>query len=219
MPAPFAPAAYGDSCAAYYDQLYPNVPAGLVGALAGLAGGGPVLELGLATGRVAVPLRARGVAVHGVDASFLMLSRFRARPSATRVHAAAGDMSALPYRRRFRLVFALVGTLGLLPSAELQLRCLREASRVLLPGGTFLCEAFDETAETEPATHSYPILTPAGLAHYRVTFLPTPPPVLDELAAAAGLALAQRWGDWARAPFVPGRAHCISVYRTPVAEP
>ena len=217
MPAPFAPASYGDSCAAYYDQLYPNVPAGLVAALAGLAGGGPVLELGLATGRVAVPLRARGVAVHGVDASFLMLSRFRARPAASGVHAAAGNMSALPYRRSFRLVFALVGTLGLLPSAELQLRCLREASRVLVPGGTFLCEAFDDTAETEPATHSYPILTPAGLAHYRVTFLPTPPPVLDELAAAAGFALVERWGDWARAPFVPGRAHCISVYRSSAA--
>ncbi len=213
----FDPAAYGDSCATYYDQLYPNVPAGLVAALAGLAGGGPALELGLATGRVAVPLRARGVDVHGVDASLLMLSRFRARPTAAGVRAAAGEMCALPYGRAFRLVFALVGTLGLLPSVERQRQCLREAVRVLEPGGAFLCEAFDESAAARPETHSHLIVTPAGLAHYSVTFLPTPPAVLDELAGAAGLSLAERWGSWARAPFVPGRAHCISVYRTPAA--
>jgi len=213
----FDPAAYGDSCAAYYDQIYPTVPAGVVAALAALAGGGPALELGLATARVAAPLGARGVAVHGVDASLRMLSRFRARPSAAPVLAAAGDICALPYRRAFRLVFALVGTLGLLPSVELQRRCLREAARVLEPGGAFLCEAFDESPAARPETHSHPILTPAGLAHYRVTFLPTPPAVLDGLAAAAGLALAERWGSWSRTPFVPGRAHCISVYRAPDA--
>lgn len=213
----FDPAAYGDACAAYYDQIYPNVPAGLVGALASLAGAGPALELGLATGRVAVPLRERGVGVHGVDASLLMLSRFRARPAAAPVRAAAGDMTALPYRRAFRLVFSLVGTLGLLPSAELQLRCLKEASRVLEPGGALLCEAFDDVAAARPETHACPVLTPDGLAHYSVTFLPTPPAVLDAIAEAAGLALAERWGGWARAPWVPGPAHCISVYRTPAA--
>ncbi|MFN7990124.1 MAG: class I SAM-dependent methyltransferase [Thermoanaerobaculia bacterium] len=215
----YDPAAYGDGCAPYYDQLYPNVPGGVVGALAALAGGGRALELGLATGRVAVPLRARGVVVHGVDASLLMLSRFRARPLTAPVHAAAGDISALPYERAFRLVFALVGTLGLLPSAGLQLRCLREVVRVLEPGGAFLCETFDEGAEARPATHSYPVLTPGGPVRYGVTFLPTPSRILDELADAAGLALSSRWGSWARAPFVPGRSHCISVYRTPVASP
>lgn len=214
---PFHPSAYGDSCALYYDQLYPNVPAGLVRALVGLADGGPALELGLATGRVAIPLRAAGVTVHGVDSSLLMLSQFRRRPRSASIHAAGGDIASLPYRRHFRLVFCLVGTLGLLPSRELQLRSLREAARVLHPGGAFLCETFDENAADGPSTHSHPVLTPTGVQRYTVTFLPTPPPLLDDLATAAGLSLDSRWGSWAQAPHSAGRPHCISVYRKPLA--
>ena len=213
---PFNPSTYGDSCALYYDQLYPNVPAGLVRTLVALADSGPVLELGLATGRVALPLRAAGVTVHGIDASLLMLSQFRHRPRSATIHAAAGDISLLPYRSCFRLLFCLVGTLGLLPSLHLQLRCLREVFRVLQPGGAFLCETFDESAADRPSTHSHPVLTPQGVQHYSVTFLPTPPHVLDDLAASAGLSLSSRWGNWAQAPHSVGRPHCISVFRKPI---
>ena len=209
----FNPSAYGDSCALFYDQLYPNVPAGLVRALVALAADGPALELGLATGRVALPLRSAGVMVHGIDSSLLMLSQFRRRPRSATIHATAGDFSLLPYRRHFRLVFCLVGTLGLLPAPELQLQCMREASRVLQPGGAFLCETFDESAADRPSTHSHPVITPTGVQHYTVTFLPTPPQVLDRFATAAGLSLASRWGNWAQAPHSADRPHCISVYR------
>jgi len=212
----FNPSAYGDSCALFYDQLYPNVPAGLVRVLVALADGGPALELGLATGRVALPLRTAGVPVHGIDSSLLMLSQFRHRPRFASIHATAGDISALPFRPHFRLVFCLVSSIGLLPSPQLQLQCMREAFRVLQPGGAFLCETFDESAADRPSTQSHPVITPTGVQHYTVTFLPTPPQVLDHLATVAGLSLASRWGSWAQAPHSVGRPHCISVYRKPL---
>ena len=209
----FRPAGYGDSCALFYDQLYPNVPAGLVRALVALANGRPALELGLATGRVALPLSAAGVTVSGIEASVLMLSQFMRRPNASTVRVVGGDFSSLPFRGPFGLVFCLVGTLGLLPSRQLQTRCLREVSRVLEPGGAFLCEAFNDADARDPITHNHPILTPSGVQSYSVTFLPTPPHSLDALASAAGLTLAARWGDWSQMPYAHGRPHHISVYR------
>lgn len=209
----FDPASYGDSCAEYYDQLYPSVARGQVEALEELSRGGLALELGLATGRVALPLAARGVEVHGVEASPAMLGRFRFLPRASSVRAVAGDFSRLPYRGPFRLVFSLVGTLGLLPSRRLQASCLREVARVLEPGGTFVSEAHDLAPADQASTVEHAILTPNGARTYRVTFLPTPPTVLDGLASAAGLSLRARWSGWSREPWDGRRPHHVSLYR------
>jgi SAM-dependent methyltransferase len=210
---PFRPADYGDSCALFYDQLYPRVAPGLVRTLVALAHGRPALELGLATGRVSLPLSAAGVAVSGIEASVPMLSQFLRRPDASSVRVVGGDFSALPFRGPFGLVFCLVGTLGLLPSRPLQARCMREVARVLEVGGSFLVEAFEDADAHGPITHHHPVLTLSGVQSYSVTFLPTPPHVLDALASAAGLTLETRWGNWSHTAYSHGRPHHVSVYR------
>lgn len=210
MPA-YHPAHYGDACAEFYDQLYPTVPTGLIAALLGLAEGGAVLELGLATGRVAIPLSQAGVQMHGIESSWRMLQAFRQRVASDRVHAIAGDFCAMPYRPHFQLVYCLVSTLGLLPDQASQWRCLKEVARVLRPGGVFLCECFDP-ADARPSCHVHLIHTPGGWREYHVSHWPTPPATLDALAHAAGLVLDQRWGDWAGRPFRPEHAHCVSIY-------
>jgi SAM-dependent methyltransferase len=167
------PGAYGEGCASYYDQIYPRVPADLVDALAELAAGSPALELGLATGRVARALAARGVEVHAVEASRAMLRQFRMHGDHAAVAAVRGDMSDLPYRRTFGLVFALCGTLELLPTRALQQRCIGEVARVLRPGAWFVCELSGLAGGGRIDTE-VPVVTAQGVRPYRVSLLPMP---------------------------------------------
>lgn len=166
------PAAYGDGCASYYDQIYPRVRPELVEMLRRLADGAPTLELGLATGRVARALAARGVDMHGIEASAAMLGQFRAHADHAAVAAVAGDIVQLPYRSAFGLVFAVCGTLELLPTRAQQQRCLAAVARVLRPGGWFACELSGLDGGGERIDTSVPLMTAAGLRTYRVKLLP-----------------------------------------------
>ena len=122
----FNPAEYGDGAASIYDRLYPNVERGLTACLAGLAHGGMALDLGIGTGRVAIPLRRLGIEIHGIEASSSMIAALRARPEGAAIPVFHGDFSrdALgpsPYT----LIYSLVSTLFLLPTLALQESCLR----------------------------------------------------------------------------------------------
>ena len=110
------PAFYGDRWAAVYDDHYGHVdPGRAVEFLAGLAGDGRVLELAIGTGRVALPLAARGISVEGVDASAAMVERLRAKPGGESVPVTIGDMAEVPVSGPFRLVYLVANTLfGLL---------------------------------------------------------------------------------------------------------
>ena len=137
------PAFYGDRWAAVYDDHHERMdPGRAVEFLAGLAGDGRVLELGIGTGRVALPLAARGIRVEGVDASAAMAERLRAKPGGKSVPVAIGDMAEVPVSGRFRLVYLVANTLFGLLSQERQAECFGNVARVLEPGGTFVIECF-----------------------------------------------------------------------------
>src|SRR5690606_37624838 len=140
------PAAYGDAFADVYDDWYADVSdvAGTVEAIARLAGGGPVLELGIGTGRLALPLAAAGVEVHGVDASAAMVARLRAKPGGDAVPVLVGDFAErLPaVDGGFSVVFVAFNTFLNLVVPGAQQRCLELVAAALRPGGAFVVEAF-----------------------------------------------------------------------------
>ena len=137
---------YGDRFAEVYDDWYGDVTD--VGAstarLAALAAGGPVLELGVGSGRLAVPLAQLGVHVHGIDTSAAMVDRLRAKPGGDRVTVTIGDMSelALGDPPPFSVVFVAFNTLFNLATEAEQRRCLQRVGELLAPGGVLVVEAF-----------------------------------------------------------------------------
>ncbi len=135
---------YGDRIADIYDELYGGVfdVEATVSLLAELAREGPVLELAIGTGRVALPLAERGVEVHGVDISEAMVAKLRAKPGGADIPVTMGDFADVPVDQRYRVVFIVFNTLFGLPSQEEQVRCLRNVARALTEDGVFLIEAF-----------------------------------------------------------------------------
>src|SRR5919201_835972 len=135
---------YGERIAADYDARLPGRldTAACVELLAALAGPGPVLELGVGTGRVALPLAARGLRVHGVDASEAMVARLRAKPGGEAVEVTIGDLAQVPAEGPFTLVFVVFNTLFCLLTQEDQVRCFARVAERLAPGGAFVVEAF-----------------------------------------------------------------------------
>lgn len=145
----YGPSTYGDRFADVYDEWYADVSdvaatVRRVAALAEAAGGGPVLELGGGSGRLAIPLAAAGLSTWSVDASPAMVERLRSKPGGDRVHALVGDMSelALGDAPAFAVVLCAFNTFFNLTSREAQLRCLRRVAALLAPGGRFVVEAF-----------------------------------------------------------------------------
>lgn len=241
------PASYGDTFAAVYDDWYGNVSdvASTVAALARWARGGPVLELGVGTGRLALPLGARGVPLVGLDASAAMLAICADKRAGEPVHLVCGDMAAPPLAAPFSMVFVAFNTFFNLDSAQAQQACLARVAELLAPGGSFFVETF--VPSPEPAHRDYreetrddgargTILTttvrdPAGQT-LRGVHIHSPaagptrrlpwslrylyPGQLDELCAAAGLPLADRWETWAGDAFSPSESpHHVSRYIRP----
>ena len=137
------PAFYGDRWAAVYDDHHGQIdPGPAVEFLAGLAGDGRVLELAIGTGRVALPLAARGISVEGVDASAAMVERLRAKPGGESVPVAIGDMAEVPATGPFGLVYLVFNSLFGLLSQERQAECFENVARALEPGGMFVIECF-----------------------------------------------------------------------------
>jgi Methyltransferase domain len=209
----FDPASYGDSCAAFYDQLYPTIEAGLLTTLQALAGNGRVLELGIATGRVAIPLRRAGVTVHGIEASAAMIAAFDKRPEASEIPVIHGDFATAPLGNQYRLIYSLVSTFSLLPTLDMQRTCLQNVRANPTDDGHFVSESFGAANDAEQLeSHDYPVITATGIQSYRVTCLHAPLAVTDAMANECGLRLAERWSNWKRAPYSPAQLRHISVY-------
>jgi SAM-dependent methyltransferase len=236
------PAFYGDRWADVYDEHHGWLdPAAAVEFLAGLAGDGPVLELAIGTGRVALPLAGRGVAVEGVDASEAMVARLRAKPGGDAIPVVIGDMAEVPVNGQFRLVYLIFNTLfGLLTQAR-QAECFTSVARVLGPAGVFVIECFvpdlarfdrgqrvrarevtEDSATIEVSRHDAVLqrvnsqivtLDGQGVTLRPVALRYAWPGELDLMAGAAGLRLAGRYGDWDRRPFDSLSAKHISVYQ------
>jgi SAM-dependent methyltransferase len=140
---------YGERFADVYDDWYGDVTdadacTAALASLAGANGGGPVLELGVGSGRLALPLAERGVEVHGIDASPAMLDRLRAKPGSDLVRVTVGDMAALDLADppAFAVVFVAFNTFFNLATEAAQRRCLTRVAELLAPNGAFVLEGF-----------------------------------------------------------------------------
>jgi SAM-dependent methyltransferase len=236
------PAFYGDCWAEVYDEHYAGMdPAPAVEFLAGLAGDSRVLELAIGTGRVALPLARRGIAVEGIDASGAMVERLRAKPGGEAIPVAFGDMAQVPATGPFGLVYLVFNALfGLLSQAR-QAECFRNVARVLGPGGVFVIECFvpdlsrfdrgqcvqaravtEDSVIFELSRHdaasqriTAQIVTLDGQgAHLRPVALRYAwPSELDLLARQAGLRLRARYSGWDQQPFSSSSNGHVSVYQ------
>ena len=235
------PGLFGRLWAATYDGPGNPDPAPAVDFLAPLADGGPVLELAVGTGRVALPLAARGIAVEGVEASPEMVAHLRAKPGGADMPVTVGDMADVPVAGPYRLVFLVFNTLFNLVSEERQAACFRNVARVLAPGGAFVIETFvpdpadfdrDEQVQVREVTEDSATIRMHRYDRAAQTFVRQTvtfdargvhlkpfamryawPEQIDELAEQAGLRLTERYADWDGSPFdADSRAH-ISVYR------
>lgn len=218
MPGFDDPAFYGDVWAEVYDELHTWLePTAAVEFLAMLAGRGRVLELGIGTGRVALPLSERGIAVEGVEASQAMVDRLRAKPGGQAIPVAIADMAHVPAHGPFRLVYVVFNSLFALLSQDRQVRCFRNVARVLEPGGVFVVECFvpdqvpsdlDQRVTTQIVT-----LDKHGMHPRPIALRYAWPSELDLMAAQAGLQLSERYADWTRRPFGPDSDGHVSVYQ------
>ncbi len=234
---------YDERQARAYDDRYADRSAEvgpLADFLAALGSPGPVLELGIGTGRLALPLVERGLDVHGIDASEPMVARLRAKPGGDRLQVVVGDFADVDalVDGQYRLVFVAFNSLFELESQEEQVRCFSGVSRHLSPGGVFVVEAFapdlsrleqhlsvsmlgaDEVRlqatrhdplEQRVAGHSVSI-TDAGVGLWPWAIRYASVPELDLMARLAGLRLRERWGGWAREPFTAASTRHVSVY-------
>lgn len=237
------PGLFGRQWAATYDAPGNPDPGPAVEFLAGLAAGGPVLELAIGTGRVALPLASRGIAVEGIEASPEMVSLLRAKPGGDAIPVVIGDMADVGTTGPYPLVYLVFNTLFNLTGTGRQELCLRNVARVLAPGGAFVIEAFvpnpadfdrDEQVQVRSVTeeavtvrvHQYD-RTAQTFIRQMITFTDGRvqlkpfgmryqwPEQIDEMAEAAGLSLESRYANWRRAPFGPDSRDHVTVYRKP----
>ena len=239
------PAAYGQAYADVYDDWYGDVTdvAATVRALARMCDGRRALELGVGTGRVAIPLAHAGFEVTGVDASPAMLDRLRAKPGGAEVRVVEDDMATMAaVTGSFDLVLVTFNTFFNLASDQAQRSCLHRVRRLLAPDGWFVVEAFvpaeppdgpqSATEKRSDGAGGVVITVSARDPRTQVvegTQLHRPatgpererpwrirylhPPQLDAMCAQSGLAPAHRWADWDGTPFAPDSVRHVSWYR------
>ena len=238
---------FGEKVAATYDEssaemFAPAVVDATVDVLAGLAGGGRALEFAIGTGRIALPLAARGVPVHGIDMSRAMVTRLRAKPGGEAIGVTIGDFATMRVDGTFRVVYLVFNTIMNLTTQAAQVACFRNAAAHLEPGGCFLIDvmvpdlrrlppgqsaiawqtgpdrwAFDLYDTATQAMSSNYISVIDGRGEYRsFPFRYVWPAELDLMAELAGLRLRQRWNGWAGAPFTSESRHHVSVWEKPL---
>jgi SAM-dependent methyltransferase len=236
------PATYGDRMAEVYDEWFavPRNEEDAASFLSELAGPGPALELGIGTGRVALPLARRGVEVHGIDASRAMLKKLREKPGGEQITVSVGDLADVGVEGEFRLVYVAFNTFFALLAQEDQVRCFVNVARHLGRRGTFVVEAFVPdiglfergqriaTADVGPGhvvleaskhdpvdqrvTANQVVISEEGIRIYPVRIRYAWPSELDLMARLAELRLRERWGGWRREPFTAASAGHVSVY-------
>src|SRR5271169_1388745 len=128
---------YDDSLSDMFD---PALLDAAVDFLADLAGDGDALELGIGTGRIAVPLAQRGIRVHGIDLSEAMVAKLHAKPSAADIEVTIGDFATTTVDGTFRLAYLVFNTIMNLTTQDEQVACFRNVGAHLEPGGCFVIE-------------------------------------------------------------------------------
>lgn len=238
----YGPSTYGDRIADVYDHLYGEMfdTEGTVTFLAGFARGGRALELGIGTGRVALPLSERGVQVQGIDSSEEMVAKMRVKPGGDQIEVTIGDFVDPPVEGPFDLVFIPFNTLFALTTQDEQVSCFANVAKLLGDEGVFVLDAFVpdpsrfdqhqrlsvdsiddgrvmiEATRNDPnsqrSTSYHMVLTPGGIEMYPVVVRYAWPSELDLMARLAGLKLQERWSSYRRDPFLSDSRSHVSVY-------
>ena len=231
---------YGERISGIYDELYSEFDEKSIETLAELAQGGPALELGIGTGRIALLLRQKGVEVHGIDASESMIGKLRAKPGGEDIPVAIGDFSKVAIQGQFSLVYVVFNTFYALLTQEAQINCFKHVAKHLSLDGVFVLEVFvpdmtrftdqqtfrainlDENRIQLDASRHHPVkqqvmsqhifITGEGIRMYPVKLRYAWPSELDLMARLAGLELRHRWGDWDQSEFAADSGKHISVY-------
>lgn len=234
-------ASFGPATAARYDDVPRGDEDDTVTFLAELARGGPALELAIGTGRIALPLAARGIRVDGVEQSAAMIARLREKPGGGALEVVRGDMAGVQVGTNYRLVFLVYNTLFNLLTQDDQVRCFDNAARQLADDGVFVVEAATpdslyrlrdsqyvdaeaielgrvrlDVGRFDPVTQildeSHVDISPEGIRVGPIVTRFVWPSEMDLMARLAGLRLHQRWGGWSREPFEAASRRHVSVY-------
>ena len=243
----YRPETYGDRIADIYDTLYPDAAQirgeaepEILERLAEFAGSGPALELGIGTGRIALPLQERGVEVEGIDASSEMIAKLRAKPGGADLAVHQGSFAEFEFPRRYPLIYAVFNTFFALSTQAEQLSCFRSVAQHLTADGVFvlrvfvldlgryrqhqavgalrveLDEAWLELAEHDPVTQHIRVqqiqFTGGTQRMYPIELRYAWPSELDLMAELAGLTRRERWGGWDRQPFGRDSTKHVSVF-------
>ena len=239
---------FGEAVAARYDEssadmFAPAVADPVVDFLADLAGQGAALELGIGTGRIALPLARRGIRVHGIDLSEAMVARLRAKPGAEQVTVTIGDFATTTVDGRFSVAYLVFNTIMNLTTQDGQVACFQNVAAQLEPGGCFVIEVMvpelqrlppGETVRpfTVTPTHlgfdEYDVASQGLISHHytvvddKLELVSMPfryvwPSELDLMARMAGMTLRERWSGWNREPFTSDSTSHVSVWEKPAS--
>jgi SAM-dependent methyltransferase len=208
-------ARYGDHCAEFYDEMYPPPSRLSLDRLVELARGGPVLDAGCGTGRYAIALASRGLAVHGIDASAAMIARLRAKSGGDAIGVTLGDFACVSAPDRYRLVICMVDTLALLPDRDAQARAVGRLAASVAGDGSLLVETTASGNRDTFVQMDHVVETRGGPRRYSPRLCEVSLDDLDAWTASAGLAPYVRWRDWRATPWRGEAGGVISIFRRP----
>ena len=236
---------FAGEVAASYDRALGNMGSAdvlgpTVDRLAEFAGTGAALEMAVGTGRIALPLAARGVPVSGIELSPDMVAQLRAKPGGDGIPVTLGDMTTTLVEGAFRLVYLVYNTIGNVETQDRQVACFANAAAHLEPGGCFVIEMvvpdlrrlvpgqdaivfahapgyvgydrYDDLVAQHAVSHHF-VADGSGVREVRTPWRYVWPSELDLMARLAGLELANRWADWNRSPFTGNSPSHVSVWR------
>jgi SAM-dependent methyltransferase len=231
-------ARYDESAAEMFD---PEIIDPMVDLLADLAGNGRALELGIGTGRIALPLAQLGVPVHGIELSKAMIARLRSKPGGEAIDVTIGDFSNTTVDGTFSVAYLVFNTIQNLTTQGAQVACFRNVAAHLAPGGCFVIEtgipdlrrlppgetfrAF-HVSETKWGLDEYEVATQGLTSHHfeivdgalervSIPFRYVWPSELDLMAQLAGMRLRERWSGWKREPFSSESRQHVSIWEKP----
>jgi len=231
---------YGERIADVYDQWYSTFDPSAIQTLAELAHGGKVLELGIGTGRIAIPLLNTGLTVHGIDASESMVARLRAKPGGERIPVSIGNFADVSVDGQYALIYVVFNTFYALLTQDEQMRCFQNVAKHLASDGVFVIEAFVpdlkrfiggqairvtrielnevqvDVSQIEPdaqvITSQHIVLTEHRNRLYPVKLRYVWPVEMDLMARLSQLQLKERWSDWGKTQFTADSGKHVSVY-------
>jgi SAM-dependent methyltransferase len=234
---------FGEEVAVSYDEdaehgemFSPEAIDPVVDFLAELAGDGRALELGIGTGRIALPLSARGVEVHGIDLSEAMVARLREKPGGDRIPVTIGDFATTKVGGQFRLAYLVYNTIQNLTTQDEQVACFQNVAEQLESGGCFVIEVglpdvraeklriFDfgddhigideyDFANQGLISHHYTRRDDQAFHYSSGPFRYVWPSELDLMARLAGMTLRERWSGWKREPFTSTSDKLVAVWQ------